>query len=317
MECENNSPDTSKEASERAECRSRGHIYNNVRFFKIFTAASAVILSALCAVLFALFFDRDSMYFTGALYGRILLGVALLFCIATAVLSAVSSDRCAPSYRRASVWLGLFSGLEMVHLIIFLISEEKNWLLAILSLTAILFFMGTFHKNITAYTLLGILTVAWCVVIIAITYFSNAIPVNSPFKLLFQIAVAVSMLLVISEVRYALDADKPKIYKFFAAISFCLNLAAAVSGIVLSFGDLSADISLYAFSSCALTLYCARFFLAHKTSDSTQNTSNTETYSEEAEADPNSALPCDSSTTQEGNKDDTQEGDMTNESSNE
>lgn len=255
MECNTGTPDTSNHHS--------GHIYNNVRFFKIFTAVSAVVLSAVCAVLFALFFDRSEMYFTRLSAGYVLLATALLVCVLTAVLSATSKEQCRPSTRRASVWLGFFAGLEAVHLAVFFAFKAKSVPLTLLTLLAIIFFIGVFSKNITARTILGIATVVWCVAIIANTYFSNDIPINSPFKLLFQTATAVSMLLITSELRFMLGTGKQKMYKFFASVSFCLNLAAAASGIVLSFGDLAADISLYAFSSCALTLYSARFFMTH------------------------------------------------------
>lgn len=300
MEHQTATPDTAKSRSGHVNY----HVYNNVRFFKIFTAVSATALSAICAVMFAVFFDRTDMYFTVYPLNYVLLASAALVCVLTAIFSVKSIEPCYPSTRRASSWLGFFAGLEAVHLALFFILKEKSILLTVLTLLAILFFIGLFSKNITAHTLLGVCTVLFCILIIAKTYFSTDMPINSPFKLLFQMACAASMLLITSELRFSLGTGKHKLYKFFASIAFCLNLAATVSGIVLSFAGTATDISLYTFSSSALTLYSARFFLSHTAQ---------EHRADGIDANTNATDPL---TEQESNTEQTQEGAQTNENSN-
>lgn len=252
---------TVENQSVSSENTAHSPIYNKGRKFKLLTALCAILLSAVCSVCFALLFDTDYMYFASSPLVWVYYGLIAATFVAATVFILVSKERIAPSRRRASAWFGWLAGLELLHLLIVLIIQ-RSWLTALLLVAAIIYIVGVCSKNHALNTLLGIMTVIFCVSIIAMTYFSNDIPVNSPFKVLCQLGIALFMLLVLCELRFDLGGGKPRIYMLVSCMTFCVNLCAVAANAVLTFREIG-EISIYSVPACAIVIYLAKLFFAH------------------------------------------------------
>lgn len=275
-------------------------IYNKGRKFKLLTALCAIALSAICSVCFALFFDTDYMYFSSSPLIYVFYGLIAATFVAATVFILVSKERIAPSRRRASAWFGWLAGLELLHLLTVLIIQ-KNWLLTILIVTAIIYLIGICSKNDVFNTLLGTVTVICCVCMIATTYFSNDIPINSPLKVMCQLGIALFMLLVLCELRFDLGGGKPRIYMLISCMTFCINLCAVVANAVLAFRGMD-EISVYSVPACAIVIYSAKMFLAHAPQNpDTVSVGSKTTNAEAPEQINESAVPTEEDNSEKGN----------------
>ena len=259
-----NSMETQASSPERSP---NSPIYNKGRKFKTFTVLCAVLLSVFCGICFNLIFNIEDMYFTNSPLVYVFCGLLAATVISALIFVFVSNERLTPSRRRASAWFGWLAGLEMLHLLIILASE-KNWLPTLLTVAAIVYFIGACHKNTVTHTLLGILTVGFCVAMIAKTYFANDIPVNSPFKLLCQFGIALFMLLVTCELRFDLDGGKPRAYMLASCLTFCINLCAVAANLALTLRGMD-EISVHSVPACAIVIYSAKFLLLRPHNEST------------------------------------------------
>ncbi len=245
---------------------SQAPIYNNVRKFKIFVAVSSVVMAILSGIIFGFYFDVNVSYFTGNVVGIVFFAVVISIAILSAIFASSPKSNCTPSERHAPRWLGVFAGLELLHLTVSF-AVNRHWLLAMFSAFAIIFFISVANDNLPLNVFLGTITVLWGVVIVGYTYSDYAMAINSPFKLLCQFAIIFGVLLVICEMKFKLDKHSPKWYKFIASISFCLNLSATVANLAVSLNDAlnssgKFELSVYCFSVCGLAIYSAKFFFA-------------------------------------------------------
>lgn len=229
--------------------------------FKICTAIFAIVLSVITCICFGGFFDTESMYFVHSPIVYVFTAVICSIVVSSAAICVFSKKRLAPPAGKASSWINYFTALELLYLLIICIIR-KNYGVAAVTLLPVIYFTGVFAKSITAKTLLGFGASLWCAVIIVNTYFSYDVAVNSPFKLICQFGLALSMLLIVSEIRFDLNAGNSKIYMLLACLSFCINLSAVCAQISLHAKG-THEASIYFAPACAMAIYSSKIFLAH------------------------------------------------------
>lgn len=243
--------------------RSDSSIYNKeekTRGFKICAAICAIILSIVTCICFGWYFNTESMYFVHSPIIYVFVAIICAISILVAAICIFSGKHLVPPTGKASKWINYFTALELLYLLIVCVIEKKYGIAA-MTLFPIIYFIGVFAKSTVFRTLLGFCTSLWCAVIIVNTYFSYDIPVNSPFKLICQFGLAFSMLLIVSEIRFDLDAGSPKIYMLLACLSFCINLAAVCAQIALHVKG-THETSIYFVPACAMAIYSSKIFLA-------------------------------------------------------
>ncbi len=246
--------------SEGAGSLSTRPIYNKEGFFKICLACISALLAVFTGIFFGTDFDIESMYFKNASSSYILGGVVAIAVVAIAVLSIISKAKLSPAKRKGTTLLQYLAALTLLAFFTRSIIAKSFWLV-IFSLIAIAYFIGLFNKRIITNTVLGIGAVLFYGAAIAQTYFDYSIAVNSPYKLLCQFGMALSMLLIAGELRFELDGGKPSIYKLVAGLTFILNTAASAASISLILSGAS-NVN-YCFIPCAaMAIYSAKIFFA-------------------------------------------------------
>ncbi len=233
-------------------------IYNKVGIFKICAAALAAILAVVSGVFFSLNFDVESMYFKNSNAAYIFGGITAAIIIAAIILAIFPKQQIEPKKCRAATLLQYLSALVLLCLFLQSI-VSKSLLLVVFTLIAITYFLGLFNRRMIANTILGIGAVIFCATCIIQTYFDYSIAVNSPYKLLCQFGMAISTLLIASELRFELDDGKSGAYKLLSCLTFALNLAASIASITLIIRG--AEGIHYCFIPClTMTIYSAKIF---------------------------------------------------------
>ncbi len=103
------------------------------------------------------------------------------------------------------------------------------------SMGACIFFvlkaLGKAGSNISSL-ICGILSVIWFVIALIDCYFNQAVPMNSPLKLVFQFASLAAMLFCVNEMRVGVDGGKTGFHLFSATVAaIFLPLSAIPSAI--------------------------------------------------------------------------------------
>lgn len=257
--------------SEGANIPSAAPIYNKVGIFKICCAALVLALAVTSGILFGAGFDSNAMYFSSPATTYIFGGITAAVIIAAVILAILSKGQIEPRRCRATTLLQYVAALVLFCLFLQSVMSKKL-LLTAFSLIAIAYFLGLSNKRIILNTLLGIGAVIFCGVAITQTYFDYGIPVNSPYKLLCQFGMAVSMLLIVSELRFELGGGRSGLYKLFSCIALTLNLSASVASIVLLAGG-AQDIH-YCFIPClSIAIYSSKIFFASPISEASPDIS--------------------------------------------
>lgn len=257
-------------------------IYNNVVFFKIFTAISALVLSLAGGAAFIFDFDISNMYFSYSPLTYVFFASVVCVIAAIGILSAISSKgRIYPNTYRAGTWLGAYAAIDLISFLVLIITDFiirpikaspaadiagiifKGILLICICLLSMVYFVGQFKKSPVANTVLGIIAAAWCVSAIGITYFDGKVAINSPYEIICQFGLAFALLFIICELRFSLGSEKYGMYKFFGGISFCLNLLACVASMILALKGL-VELPLYSVPASAMAIYSAKIFFARK-----------------------------------------------------
>ncbi len=250
--------------SEGTRSSSTRPIYNKEGIFKLCLACISALLAAFTGIFFGFDFDVESMYFRSASSSYILGAVMTIAVAGMAVLSIILKANLSPVRRKGTTLLQYLSAITLFLLFLQSIMDRSIWLV-IFSLIAIAYFIGLFNRHYAANTALGIGAVLFCGVCIAQTYFDYSIAVNSPYKLLCQLGMAISMLLIANELRFDLDGGKPASYRLVSALTFILNISAVAAGIALVILD-AKNIN-YCFIPCAvMAIYSARIFFARSKS---------------------------------------------------
>jgi len=268
-------------------------VYNNVTFFKVFTAVCALLLAAMTAICFITCFGKHGVYLELSPIVYVWCGLIALTVISTLILCIISRDQIVPT--RNTVRCGAF---VFVAGTVISTAQDKNWLLFALAILAMLYFTEVLKNHLVAHTFVGFASVAWCVAIIAQTYFNYDMPVNAPYKLLCQFGVALGMILILSNMRFALDAGKTGIYKFFCCLTLCINLSAIVAGVIITVKKPGAvDLTTYVLPALAFTAYALQIFPARpKTDEENEDTipaNDAEEQISESEANTENTLPED------------------------
>lgn len=262
---------------------SKTPIYNNVRFFKIFTALSALALSLSGGFAFAFDFDISSMYLGTSPLTYVFYAIIILTVAALALFSIISSKGCIyPNTYRAGTWLGAYAAVDLISFLVIIskdfiifpvagatstseavLAVSKGLLIIAVCLVTMIYFTGYFKKALITNTVLGVFAVLWCTVIIAMTYLDNGVAINSPYELICQFGLAFAMLFIICELRFSLGSEKYGMYKFTGGVTFCLNLLACVASMILAAKGLY-ELPLYSLPASAMTIYSAKIFFARK-----------------------------------------------------
>ncbi len=263
-----------KTTSEGVESTPTRPIYNKEGNFKICLTAISVIIAVFTGVFFATAFDTESMYFKNASHSYILCGAVAAAAILAIVLSIASRSKLSPVKRRGTTFLQYFSAIILFLFFLQSIISKSFWLV-IFSMIAIAYLLGLFYKHVIANTVLGIGSVLFFAATIAQTYFDYSIAVNSPYKLLCQFGMAISMFLIVNELRFELGDKKPRAYKTFSALTFILNVSASAASVTLVMLD-TAKINYYFIPCAAMAIYSAKIFFAlPTTATESQNTDTT------------------------------------------
>ena len=260
-------------------------IYNKEGIFKICLAAISVFFAVFTGTFFGIGFDIETMYFENA-FGAYILGGAMAIAVAAIiVLSIASKAKPVPAKRKGTTLLQYLGGIALFLLFLQSIIDRNFWLV-IFSLVAIAYFIGLFNKRIVANTALGIGAVLFYGATIAQTYFDYSIAVNSPYKLLCQFGMAVSMLLIAGELKFDLDGGNHGTYKLISAITFILNISATAASIALVISG--AKNTNYCFIPCAaMAIYSAKIFFARHDTDTQTNDTQTSTNEKGTDTDEN------------------------------
>lgn len=235
-------------------------IYNKEGIFKICLGVISLILAVFIGIFFGTSFNSKDMYFetTSGLY---ILGGGIAAAIAAVVvLSLILTVKLAPTKRKTTTLLQYFGGVTLFLLFLQSIIDKNFWIV-VFSLIAIAYFIGLFNKHYIANTVFGVGAVLFYGAAIAQTYFDYSIAVNSPYKLLCQIGMAISMLLIASELKFDLGGGNPGAYKLTSALTFILNISASTASLTLIASD-SRNI-IYCLTPCAaMAIYSAKIFFA-------------------------------------------------------
>ncbi len=274
-------------------------ICNNVRIFKIFTAVSGIVTALIGGILFALFFDSDSMYFKHNFPIHIIGALIFATVITAAVLCVVLKQEFTVQERRSKSMIEWFSALELLTLCIsfffsfiavpisssdifepkqLFIEMLKGVMILAVTVCTVLYASGLFRRSTAANVFFGICSVVFCIIVIAITYLDYSTPINSPYEIICQFGVAFGMLMIVSELRIYLGGGKQGRYKFLSCMTFCINLLASTACIFIDSADTSgASYEIYIIPAVFFSLYSLRFFFirAQKTSDTDTETPDT------------------------------------------
>ncbi len=248
-------------------------IYNKEGIFKICLGTISVILAVFTCIFFGKGFDIESMYFKKASSSYILGGVVALAMAAAIAFSIISKAQLSPTKRKGATLMQYLSALTLFLFFLQSIIDKNVWLI-ILSLIAVAYFIGLFNKRIVANTILGISTVLFYGATIAQTYFDYSIAVNSPYKILCQFGMAISMLLIVGELKFDLGSGNFGAYKLISTSTFILNVSASAASIALVISG-ARNIN-YCFIPCvAMAIYSAKIFFAHPSTPTETNDTDT------------------------------------------
>ena len=249
-----------KTTSEGIESTSVRPIYNKEGIFKICLAAISATFAVFTGIFFSMSFDIETMYFENA-SGAYILGGAVAICIAiTTLISVILKAKLAPARCKCATILQYLSGITLFLLFLQSVIDNNLWLV-IFSFVATAYFIGLFNKHHIVNTVLGIGACIFLATTIAQTYFDYSISVNSPYKLLCQFGIAISMLLIAGELKFDLGGGNPAMYKLVCALTFILNTSATAGSVALAISG-AQNIN-YCFIPCvAMTIYSAKIFFA-------------------------------------------------------
>ncbi len=189
----------------------------------------AVILRSLN--LFLYYEDKIGYYERGSVLPVLTRILITAFILSFAVFVLVAWRKKSPALdsgrgaNRVAAWLcallfGAFAVFSAVHYFqsgnAFSGAVKQPLILALVSLTATVFFVLYAMKKGTPslLLLLGFGTILWFVLILAVSYFDATVAMNSPFKLIQQLACLGAMLLVLGETRILCGAPKSRLYLF-------------------------------------------------------------------------------------------------------
>ncbi len=235
-------------------------IYNKEGIFKICAACISALLAIFAGIFFGICFDIETMYFKNASSSYILGGAVVIAVAAIAVFSIILKANLSPTRRKSTT---LMQYLAALTLFLFFMQSiiVRNFWLVIFSLISIAYFLGLFNKRLVANTILGIGAVLFYGAAIANTYFDYSIAVNSPYKLLCQFGMAVSMLLIACELKFELGGGKPSMYNLISGLTFILNTSVSAASISLILAG-ARNVN-YCFIPCAaMAIYSAKIFFA-------------------------------------------------------
>ncbi len=228
-------------------------------------SAVALAISATVFRLLSLFFsyDKSMQYFSGGalpilfyiIYGVAIAGFAVASFIIFPKFSASTKEMIPPPSSLASnisrvviITLGTYFGAYLIDLInngnrYFPQSLKALQLpMILLSLFSIAFF---FLLSITgikpalknATVVFGLFFIAWNILTWIKTYLDLTVPMNSPNKIVFHLAIASVLLFTVSELRVLLGYGKPRFYYFSlftvitaTSVSSVPSLTAYISG---------------------------------------------------------------------------------------
>lgn len=235
-------------------------IYNKEGIFKTCLAVISAILAIFTGIFFGIGFNAEDMYFEKVYAGYIFGGVVAAIVAATIALLFISKAQLSPTRSRGTTVLQYISAVILFLFFLQSIISKSFWLV-ILSLIAIAYFLGLFYKHVIANTVLGIGSVLFLAATVAQTYFDYSIAVNSPYKLLCQFGMAISMLLIASELKLELGSGNTRLYKMISALTFILNVSASAASIALVISS-ATKINYYFIPCAAMTVYSTKIFFA-------------------------------------------------------
>ena len=260
-------------------------IYNKEGIFKICLAAISVILAAFTGAFFGIVFDIETMYFENVFGAYILGGAVAIAVTAIIVLSITLKAKAAPAKHKGTTLLQYLGSIALFLLFLQCIIDTNVWLV-IFSLIAIAYFIGLFNKHYIANTVLGIGAVLFYGAAIAQTYFDYSIAVNSPYKLLCQFGMALSMLLIVSEIKFELGGRNSVTYNLISTITFILNISATAASVALVISG--AQNTNHCFIPCAaMAIYSAKIFFARPGTVTQTNDAQTPTDEKGTDTDEN------------------------------
>ena len=246
------------------------------RTFGLVIAALTLTATALHVLCFVLAFDRTVGYFdrgplptllyiTLALIPAVALGYALL--VRPTASLPMASTPLVRSFSRSAV--GALTVLIVLNAMA-MISSGWHTLTLLLTLAAVLAlpYFATFRKAPPIWS--GISAVACCVLSIVVEYFDAYVTINSPIKLMHQLAFLAIALYLLSELFALAGAPKPRRALPLAAVAAAYGIITGVSHVIAALmGDiLSPDYLARALVLFAFGLYAAaRFVVAVCTPD--------------------------------------------------
>ena len=240
-------------------------IYNKEGIFKLCLACISAVIAIFTGILFGTGFDTETLYFENTSASCVFGGVMATAVVAIIVFSVILKAQISPAKRKAT---SLLQYLGAIVLFLFFLQSiiDKNLWLIIFSLIATAYFIGLSGKHYIANTLLGIGTVLFYGATIAQTYLDYSIAVNSPYKLLCHFGMAISMLLIASELKFDLGGGRQAAYSLISGLTFALNASASAASIALVLSG-AKNINYFLIPCAAMAIYSAKIFFAQPIAD--------------------------------------------------
>lgn len=127
-------------------------------------------------------------------------------------------------------------------------------MLAASAVSAAFFLQIALRKNVgdAYFVVSGIFPIIWLVISLAESYFDSYVQINSPIKLIFQLATLGAMLLTVCELRVGLDVKKPRFHLFAATVAAVFLGTSSVPSIICFFTGHMPTSYVLLYSDCVL-----------------------------------------------------------------
>lgn len=243
-------------------CTAEKCLYFNI--FRIGVICAAAVYAILRTLSFFFFYDAEIMYFS---QGGVLPAIAtavLVIAVACSAFYAFMFRSVCPSAEKYSVssrCAAVFAALAFAVYAVSALFDIYGWADFLRLQNAEILASAGFVSFVTALNLIapmlacayfalyavrklspalsffgGIGVILWSVIILALGYFNNFIPMNSPVKLGEHLCCVASMLFIVCEMRVMCSADRKALRLFCSALAVVSLIPTALSDIIACVG---------------------------------------------------------------------------------